>query len=193
MDRFNKLLSFNNNSYTSLINFLDLCQIHYIAPGDATDINLDDQSIDFHTSYTVLEHIPVKVLKHILIEGNRIVKNDGLFIHRIDYSDHFSHSDSKITAINFLQYSNDEWKRYTNNRYMYMNRLRHDDFINLFESTKHDIVDVILNEDEYIKEVLENKIIQLNDKYSSKSEEIIATTGAWILSKKMPTSHGACT
>jgi len=184
IDRFNKLLSFNNNSYITLIDFLDLCHIDYIAPGDATNIHLDDQSIDYHTSYTVLEHIPAKVLKDILTEGNRLIKDDGLFIHHIDYSDHFSHSDTNITSINFLQYSDEDWKKYTNNRYMYMNRLRHDDFIHLFESSNHEIVDIIPIKDKQIKEVLDNRNIQLHDKFSSKSKDIITITSAWILSKK---------
>ena len=50
----------------------------------------------------------------------------------VDYSDHFSHSDQTISSINFLRYSDDEWQRYAGNRYMYMNRLRHDDVLALF-------------------------------------------------------------
>ena len=78
--RFDELLEFCRNSQLALSTFLDLCRVNYIAPGDATDTHLPDQSIDFHTSYTVFEHIPLKVLKHILKEGNRIIRKNGLFI-----------------------------------------------------------------------------------------------------------------
>ncbi|SMN12505.1 hypothetical protein SPBRAN_1287 [uncultured Candidatus Thioglobus sp.] len=133
--RFEKLLQLSKSEKFKIIDFFKMCQISYIAPGDASDTQFSDQSIDFHTSYNVFEHIPKSMLKKILKEGNRIIKKDGLFIHIIDYSDHFSHSDKNISAINFLQYSDDDWDKYASNRYMYMNRIRHDDFLALFESS----------------------------------------------------------
>lgn len=98
-DRLNSLLSFVKESNFSMTEFFDLCRIKYIAPGDAADTDLPDKSIDFHTSYTVFEHIPIEVLRKIIREGDRIIRENGLFVHRIDYSDHFSHSDKKISAI----------------------------------------------------------------------------------------------
>ncbi|MEO0835130.1 MAG: hypothetical protein AAFY16_03880, partial [Cyanobacteria bacterium J06642_3] len=64
--RFDKLLEFCDNAQPTKAEFLDLCQIDYIAPGDATSIPFPNNSIDFHTSYTVLEHIPQEILKKIL-------------------------------------------------------------------------------------------------------------------------------
>lgn len=183
-ERFEELLTFSRRSHLSVSAFLDLCRVDYIAPGDATDTHLPDHSIDFHTSYTVFEHISLEVLKRILEEGNRIIKSDGLFIHRIDYSDHFSHSDKRISAINFLRYSDDEWKRYAENRYMYMNRLRHDDFVNLFESVGHSVVEAQPDIDQRLQEFLRRGSIQLHESFSSKSEDVLAVTGAWIMSKK---------
>ena len=94
--RFDRLLTFSRNSSFPTQEFLDLCQIDYIAPGNAANTGLDSLSIDFHTSYTVLEHIRPDVLKQIFEEGNRIIRSNGIFIHKIDYSDHFSHFDEKI-------------------------------------------------------------------------------------------------
>jgi SAM-dependent methyltransferase len=179
--RFDELLAFNRDSDFSVYKFLDLCRINYISPGDAADTRLPAQSIDFHTSFTVFEHIPLEILRKILEEGNRIIKNDGLFVHRIDYSDHFSHSDESISAINFLKYSDDEWKRYAGNRYMYMNRLRHDDFISLLESVGHSIVEAEPTIDEHSQELLRNGSLQLNERFSSKSEDVLAIRGAWIM------------
>jgi len=76
-----------------------------LSPGDAAETHFPDQCIDYHTSYAVFKHILKIVLKKILEEGNRIIKKHGFFVHNIDYSDHFSHSDKSISAINFLQYS----------------------------------------------------------------------------------------
>ncbi len=182
--RFNDLLNFAKKPKSSATEFLDLCQIIYIAPGNAANTTLPEQHIDFHTSYTVFEHIPQNALADILTEGNRITKNDGLFIHRIDYSDHFSHSDKNITAINFLQYSDDEWLRYAGNRYMYMNRLRHDDFLALFESVGHRICEVEPNIDLRSEELLRTGSLSLNNRFSSKPKEVLAISGAWIVTEK---------
>ena len=181
--RFDELLAFSRTDNFSLDAFLNLCQIDYLAPGDAAETKLPAQSIDFHTSYTVLEHIPPSILKRILEEGNRIVSDRGLFVHRIDYSDHFSHSDSNISAINFLQYSDDEWDKYAGNRYMYMNRLRHDDFIDLFESLGHDILKAKTFVSERAKQELQNNI-QLDRQFQNKSKEILSIESSWIVSEK---------
>jgi SAM-dependent methyltransferase len=182
--RFDELLLFSKDSNFPVSSFLELCRVEYIAPGDAADTRLPDRSIDFHTSYTVFEHIPLEILRHILEEGNRIMRSGGLFVHRIDYSDHFSHSDKSISAINFLKYSDDEWKKYAGNRYMYMNRLRHDDFITLFESTGHEVVETMPSIDERAQELLRSGSLELNDRFRSKPKDILAITGAWIVSRK---------
>ena len=182
--RFIELLDFAGNSRFSVSGFLDLCRVDYIAPGNAADTRLSGQSIDFHTSNAVFEHIPLKVLRQILEEGNRIIKNNGLFIHRIDYSDHFSHSDKTISAINFLQYSDEDWESYAGNRYMYMNRLRHDDFITLFESAGHRIVEAQPDIDRRSQELLISGNLRLNGRFSSKPEEVLAITGSWVITQK---------
>jgi hypothetical protein len=182
--RFNDLVKLATRPKIQATEVLDLCQIIYIAPGDAANTNLHEQYIDFHTSYTVFEHIPPDVLADILREGNRIIKNNGLFIHCIDYSDHFSHSDQSISAINFLQYSDNEWAKYADNRYMYMNRLRHDDFLALFESVGQQIIAVEPNIDHRSEEILKTKTLNLNVRFSSKTQEILAIRGAWVLTEK---------
>ncbi|MGB5636835.1 MAG: hypothetical protein WBM86_29195, partial [Waterburya sp.] len=182
--RFDDLLVFAKTASFSTRAFLDLCQINYLAPSNAADTKLPPQSIDFHTSYTVFEHIPRDTLKQILEEGNRIISNNGLFIHKVDYSDHFSHSDPNISAINFLQYSDDQWDKYAGNRYMYMNRLRHDDFIDLFESVKHDIVEAQTSISERAQQLLQNNEIQLDQQFQTKSKETLSIGSSWIISRK---------
>ena len=184
-ERFDELQqALSKDSCLSVPKILNLCRVDYIAPGDAANTRLPEQSIDFHTSYTVFEHISFEVLERILKEGNRIIKNNGLFVHRIDYSDHFSHSDQSISAINFLQYSDNEWNQFAGNRYMYMNRLRHDDFISLFESVGHHIIGAQPNIDNRSQELLKNGNLQLHEKFKSKSEDVLAITGSWIVSSK---------
>ena len=183
-DRMEELLHFIISVSFSTGAFLDLSCTNYIAPGDAANTGLPSQSIDFHTSYTVFEHIPLEVLRAIIDEGNRIISDDGLFIHHIDYSDHFSHSDQSISPINFLQFSDDEWNKYAGNRYMYMNRLRHDDYIRLFQSAGHRVVSIDPSVDQQVEELLGGEGLQLDERFKSKSNDVLSITEAWIISQK---------
>lgn len=182
--RLDVLMNFAKKINPTVDEFLNLCHIMYIAPADAANTLLPERHVDFHTSYTVFEHIHKNILINILKEGNRIIKDNGLFVHRIDYSDHFSHSDKKISSINFLQYSDDEWEKYAGNRYMYMNRLRHDDYLTLFISAGQKIVEVESDTDQRSEELLSTERFILNERFRSKPKEVLAISGAWIVAEK---------
>jgi ubiquinone/menaquinone biosynthesis C-methylase UbiE len=155
-----------------------------MAPCDAAKTGLPDKSVDYHVSNAVFEHIPLNILKDILKEGNRIVKKEGLFIHNIDYSDHFAYDDKNISAINFLQYSDKEWAKIAGNRHAYVNRLRHDDFISLFESAGHEFLQVETQkkDQQRIKELLEQGNIRLSERFTLKTNEILSTTAGSFVS-----------
>ena len=124
----------------TLVNFkgdlhalLALAGIVYKSPADATSLDFPAASIDFHVSYAVLEHMPREIIEGTLSEARRVLRPDGLLLHVIDPSDHFSHDDESITAINFLQFSEDQWRRLAGNRFMYHNRIRAHEYVQLFE------------------------------------------------------------
>lgn len=182
--RFETLLYFERQDGFDLRQLLDLCHIRYIAPSDAACTGLGADEIDFHTSFNVFEHIPRAVLLAILDEGNRIIRRTGLFVHRVDYSDHFSHSDTRISPINFLQYSDAQWSHYADNRYMYMNRLRHDDFLALFESVRHTILAAEPTVDAPSLQLLRDGGLTVDAQFGGKTDEVLATTEAWIVCAK---------
>lgn len=186
--RMNALLSLYGRKPFSMGDLLDLCCITYIAPGDAANTSLASQSVDVHSSFRVFEHIPSGTLERIVEEGNRIVSDNGIFVHRIDYSDHFAHSDSSISKINFLQFSDDNWDKLAGNRYMFMNRLRHDDFLQLFESSGHRLLGAYPDTDERCLDVLQRGALSLDARFEKKSPEILATTGAWLVTRKAANS-----
>jgi SAM-dependent methyltransferase len=182
--RFEQLLEFHRTGRFSLTRFLELCGIDYVEPGDAAKSGLPPGSIDFHTSYTVFEHIAPELLADILDEGNRIVRDDGLLVHMIDYSDHFSHADESISAINFLQYSDAEWNGYAGNQYMYMNRLRYDDLMRLFESSGLRVLAVTTHVDDRARALLETGGLRLDARFRDKSLEVLAIRGSWVVAEK---------
>jgi hypothetical protein len=188
-ERMARLVQWYTTESFSLERCLALCGIDYRSPADAARTGLPSHSVDFHTSYTVFEHIPHDTLLQILREGNRITRADGLFVHMIDYSDHFSHSDPGISSINFLQYSDVEWARLAGNRYMYMNRLRHDDLIKLFEDAGHNLVDTRVTVDKKALELLDSGLVRLEERFGRKSRDVLGIRDAWIVSQQAPAVH----
>lgn len=79
-----------------------------------------------------------------------------------------------------MQFSDIEWNRIAGNRYMYMNRLRHDDFRKLFLDLD---TSILLDE---VNESLETRTslneITLDYFFSQKNTEILGITSAWIVS-----------
>lgn len=128
-ERLKVLLDFDG----TLDELLGLANIEYRGGADAARLDAPDRSFDFHVSHAVLEHIPPEVVAAILGEARRLLAPGGLVAHVIDPSDHFSHDDPSITAINFLRYSDGEWHRLAGNKFTYHNRLRAHEFVELFE------------------------------------------------------------
>jgi len=145
-DTFNNKLQELISLKADLIKVLKLCDIDYLASCNYF-LNIKDKTIDCQFSINVFEHIPLMDIKSIFIETKRIMANDGFIVHIVDLSDHFSHSDTSITSINFLQFSEKEWNRWAGNKFMYHNRLRASEFYKLFNDIglhivrKEDFVD----------------------------------------------------
>lgn len=63
----------------------------------------------------------------------------GLALHNIDYSDHFARS-TGASRFNFLRYSERDWRRF-NSSFQYVNRLRHSQYIELFQRLGFELVE----------------------------------------------------
>jgi SAM-dependent methyltransferase len=118
----------------------ELYGIRYFAPRDARDTELASRSVDCITSTSTLEHISPNDIGAILRECHRILRPEGLLSMSVDYADHYSHFDKSISEYNFLRYSERAWKLF-NPPLHYQNRLRHPDYVQLFESNRFEIVE----------------------------------------------------
>ena len=114
--------------------------IEYRAPCDAGQTGLEKSSIDAITSTNTLEHIPPGDIKAILRECHRLLRDEGLMSFRIDYQDHYSYFDRSISAYNFLRYSDRTWALFSPALH-YQNRLRHRDYLELFEAAGFEVVE----------------------------------------------------
>ena len=149
----------------SSVNDLLKYGIHYNAPADAANTDLADESIDVCISTATLEHIPEVSICKILTELYRIIKVGGLVSAVIDYSDHYSHTDSSISQLNFLKYSEDKWARY-NHRSHYQNRLRHDRYVELFKENGFNLLQEELDfSDHEIPDDIDNLFMKCNSSW----------------------------
>lgn len=180
-DRFATLRSLSSGPW-DLPALLSTCSIEYQAPADAAHLLLVNDSIDYHVSFTVLEHIPEETLKEILVEAGRVLRPTGRAIHLIDHSDHFSHTDGRISAINFLQYSDEEWRRWADNPFMYMNRLREDDYAEIFAEAGQTIEFIESSREPALESQL-SSTFELSSRFQGKSTESLITTATWIVSR----------
>jgi SAM-dependent methyltransferase len=163
--------------------FLEAAGILYLAPQDAAKTSLAAGSIDCHYSVTVLEHIPEPVLRDILTEAKRLLKDDGVALHFIDPSDHFSHQDSSIHAVNFLKYSDEDWWRLADNRFAYCNRLRASDFLRIVGDLAFEVVRSEALIDEAAREALRNGFV-IDPRFRKYDIDDLSTTSLRLLLKK---------
>ncbi|AOH36642.1 methyltransferase domain-containing protein [Luteimonas sp. JM171] len=179
--RLRKLLVLADNF--NLDRLLDVCSIRYLSPADAANLALADGAIDLHVSYEVFEHIPGATLEAILREGARVLSAQGLLVHYIDFSDHFSHSDPAIGPINFLQYGDRAFGLLAGNRYMYMNRLRLDDFRGLYARAGQRVLEQVAAPDSETAGRLAQGQLKLAPAFAAKSHDVLATLNAWLVSR----------
>jgi SAM-dependent methyltransferase len=115
-------------------------RLSYLCPCDCRSLPFNEASIDIVTSRAVLEHVPLDLIAAIFEEARRVLRPSGVMIHFIDNSDHWSHRDRRITAVNFLKFSDGVFRLMCINPQNYQNRLRHKEYLELFSRTGFEIM-----------------------------------------------------
>ena len=150
--------------------------IRYQAPYDASRTDFDDCSFDACVSNNTLEHIPEESIMAILSELRRTLKDSGVILAKIDYSDHYAHTDSSISLLNFLRFDNETWRKY-NHSCHYQNRLRHFDFVRLFAAAGFAVIE---QEVHYEEEHIPREVI---DAFATADSSWRATSAYFVLGK----------
>lgn len=161
----------------SFAEFEDLAEfgIIYRAPMRITDIS--DESFDCFYSIDTLEHIPPVPLAEVLTTSRMRLKPGGIAVHIIDYSDHYAR-EGGASRINFLRYSDRDWERH-NSKFLYMNRLRHGQFLELFEKAGYRTIDA----DPFSLDVTEIPVSELDPKFQAMSVGDVAIIRARIAAR----------
>tara|TARA_B110000967_G_C18880445_1_gene560721 strand:- start:723 stop:1574 length:852 start_codon:yes stop_codon:yes gene_type:complete len=145
-EQISKILKLKNKGKVKNLKQLnDLYNIDYVAPCELRNLKNKNIKFGMAISTTALEHFTIIDLKEYLDVLKTILSKGGLISSIIDYSDHYSHTDRNISALNYLSYTEKEWKKY-NNSYLFQNRLRHQDYKKIFKTGGYKIEEVFLGE-----------------------------------------------
>jgi hypothetical protein len=110
----------------------------YLAPFDADGV--DDGSLDYVISRSVLEHVPTDELPALLAPFRTKLRASGLMLHLIDHSDHLAHGDPSLSMINFLTWSPQMHRTVCRIAGGGENRLRHHEYRRIFEDAGYEVV-----------------------------------------------------
>ncbi len=149
--------------------------IFYRSPYSLEDLIKSRTKFDICISTTTLEHFSLEDLNNFLNKINYVLNNKKLVSSIIDYSDHYAHTDKKITYLNFLKYNSDDWKKY-NNTYLFQNRLRHQDYRKIFKNNDFKIIEE--NEGEFLP-----KINRISSEFDKEDRETYLSWGYYLVSR----------
>jgi SAM-dependent methyltransferase len=113
--------------------------IEYRAPCDPSRTGLPDRSVDCITSTFTLEHVPPAEIPPLLRECRRLLRPGGVASFLIDYQDHYSYTDTKLSRYHFLRFPDRVW-HWVNPPAHFQNRLRHRDYLELFRAAGLEVV-----------------------------------------------------
>ncbi len=88
-------------TFDDVLNFYNA---KYLTSGLESFRKIDDNSIDFIFSHSVMEHVRKNELNQVIKEMYRILKPDGVISHNINYKDHLGQS------LNNLRFSEQIWE-----------------------------------------------------------------------------------
>lgn len=157
--------------------------IDYVAPGDLQPMAAAGERSDCFYSVDVLEHIPVDALARTIRASSSLLRQDGLSVHAVDFSDHYARSQGGLSRFNFLTFSDTEWKRY-NPPLHYVNRLRHSQLLRLFTEAGFDV----LCDEPTVSAPEANIIGALADQFQGFGAVDLFTQQAWLVCRDRKSS-----
>jgi SAM-dependent methyltransferase len=173
----------NLREATSLEDLLARAGIVYHAPADASNACwFADEAVDLVYSNSVLEHVPEPVIAALMREAHRVLKPEGLMVHAVGCNDHYAFFDKSISFVNYLQFTAKQWRLW-NNRLLYQNRLRANDFIRLARESSFEVVHEARAVRPGSREALAS--LKIAHEFSSyATEDMVATTVDFVARKK---------
>ena len=112
---------------------LGFCNCEYKINGVKSLKNIQSRSIDYCFSNAVLEHIDRDQFTRLATELSRVLKINGVCVHRIDFKDHLG------GGLNNLRFPSSLWETSLFKKSgLYTNRLRFSEIIKIFQDSGFD-------------------------------------------------------
>jgi hypothetical protein len=173
LDKIKELAQDTTHNPVDLLNEAGItCLIH-----DAARSGLPNASVELLVSNTTLEHIPGDAILAIFREFRRIAAPSSVMSHLIDISDHYSHFDHRITAYNYLRYSESSWRIF-NNSLQYQNRLRLSDYLKLHTDAGF----AVKHQDNFMGASEELSSVPLAQPFQDYTQEDLLVLRSWLVS-----------
>ena len=116
------------NDLSTVTDILNECNCQYLTDGLRSLKQIPSISVSYCFSNAVLEHIPKYDFAEITQELFRILKPDGVCVHRVDLKDHLG------GGLNNLRFPESVWEGLLFSRSgFYTNRIRFDEMLTIFE------------------------------------------------------------
>jgi SAM-dependent methyltransferase len=167
----------------SLDELLARANIIYHAPADGARAEwFAAGTVDLVYSNSVLEHVPGPVILSLMKEAHRVLKPNGLMLHAVACNDHYAHFDKSISYVNYLQFTDGQWRLW-NNSLNYQNRLRASDFTGMAKESGFEIIHEARAMRRGTREALER--LRIAPEFAAySSEDLAATTVDFVGRKK---------
>lgn len=164
----------------TLAQWLSAVGISYVVADIAT-LSRPSATADFVFSSNVLEHVPPDGLRRIHRESARLLRPNGLAVHRFNPEDHFRQFDGSITGANFLQFSEQEWHWLGGSGLAYHNRLRCPEHRRLMVEAGLEIVWERTREDVAAREAIEAGRLPVHEAFRHMSPKDLSDDYMWIV------------
>jgi hypothetical protein len=114
----------------NVADILEVCCGNYMTDGVTSLSHLPDTSVNYCFSNAVLEHVPKREFILLTRELFRVMKPDGVSVHRVDLKDHLG------GGLNNLRFAEKTWERpLFRNSGFYTNRIRFCEMVDIFEQS----------------------------------------------------------
>ncbi len=126
-------------------------------------------------SALTLEHVPTRDIPALFDALHRLSAPNGVMSHLIDYGDHYSYFDRRLSPYHFFAFSDEEWSRW-DSPLGHQNRLLAPDFQRLFEDAKFEVVRRV--DDRPMAQRLSE--VQLSERFRGYSTSDLEVTSSWF-------------
>ena len=169
-------ITISSKNINSINSLLQECNALYLTNGLSSFRNIEDSSIDYLFSHSVMEHIKLSEIKSLIREMYRVLKPNGVMSHNINYKDHLENS------LNNLRFSSFLWEsEFISKSGFYTNRIPAVEMHKIFKENGFEF---------YYENYSQWKRLPINRKYINKyfdkytDEELINCTSSFIAKKK---------